>query len=98
MNRLNCAGATFSLTPRLIAVKNGKTKPETVSTVSLPAQMSVSKATVRLKTSRESNFGGGKLLKQFTNFESPLFTAINRGVNENLTYFGGNPVAAIGKN
>jgi hypothetical protein len=43
---------TFSLTPRLIAVKSEGIEPETVLTVFLPAQMSIQVTPARLTTSR----------------------------------------------
>jgi hypothetical protein len=62
---------TFSLTPRLIAVKGEGLESKTVSTVFLPEQMFVSKVSARLMTNRRMKIGGRKLLKQLADFDSP---------------------------
>jgi hypothetical protein len=77
--------ATFSLTPRLIAVKGERPELETVLTVFLSAQMSVPITPVRLAIRRRIKEWQKETVKTVLSVLRAVLTAINRGVNERAT-------------
>jgi hypothetical protein len=78
--------ATFSLTPRLIAVKSERVQLVTVLTVFLTAQMSTSRTTARLMIRQRIEERQEETVKTVTHHSPVALTAINRGVNESVSH------------